>query len=121
MSKIIRFFTFLLKVFLGLILIAIFLNGFLIKPLLSSSLGLYWDADVTIQKAKIDWLLPGISMEKIKVGNPYGFPRGDMLEIESVQMRFDKQKGFISEGKLKPVLLEIEINKIALMRRVSGH
>ena len=49
------------------------------------------------------------------------FPRGYMLEVERVTMQFDKRRGLFSEGNLKPALVEIEISKIALMRRVSGH
>ncbi len=121
MNKIVRFFIFWVQVFLLIIALGILFNGLLLKTALSSSLGLYWDTDISIQKAQIDLSLPGIILEKLKVGNPYGFPRGDMLEIERVDMRFDRSRGFFSEGDLKPVLLDIQINKIALMRRVSGH
>ncbi len=121
MNKITRFFGFLLKLFLLASLLILVFNGIFLKPLLSSWLGLYWDTDVSTRRAQIDWALPGIIMEDVRVGNPYGFPRGAMLEIDSVLMRFDSKHGFLSQGALKPVLLEIQIRKIALMRRVSGH
>lgn len=121
MNKIARFFLFFAKLFLLASLLILLFNGIFLKQVLSSSLGLYWDTDISMRRAEIDWALPGIIMEDVRVGSPYGFPRGDMLEIDRVTMRFDRKHGFLNEGALKPVLLEMQIRKIALMRRVSGH
>ena len=121
MKKITQFFIFWVQLFFLIVLVVFIFNGFFLKPLLSSSLGLYWDTDISMRRAEIDWSLPGIVLEKVNIGNPYGFPRGDMLEIERATLHFDKRQGFLSEGNLKPVLLDIQIKKIALMRRVSGH
>lgn len=121
MKRMTRFFIFLVKAFLVFALLIFIFNGILMKPLLSSSLGLYWDADISIRSVRIDWLLPGVVFEDVQVGSPYGFPRGNSFEIEKVVMRFGKEKPFLNEGALKPVLLDIKIRKIELMRRVSGH
>lgn len=121
MMKMTRFFIFWAKIFLLIVLMVFIFNGFFLKPLLSSSLGLFWNADVSMNRAQIDWSLPGIVLDQVKIGNPYGFPREEMIQIERVSMRFDKNQPFLAEGSLKPALLEVQINKIALMRRVSGH
>jgi|GEM_PF-3431838 len=121
MRKSTRFFIFLVKWFFLAILAVLIFQFFILKPLVSSSLGLYWDTDVEIQKIRWDGSLPGFVMDQVKVGNPYGFPRGDMLQIDRIAMRFDLQKGFFLNGALKPDLLEVQIKKIELMRRVSGH
>lgn len=121
MKKITRFFIRLAQwIFLGALILLIF-NSFFLKALLSSSFGLYWDTDVSISRAKIDWSLPGLVLSDVKVGNPYGFPRGNMLEISRLEMQFKAGQAFLSEGALKPELLEIYVKKIELMRRVSGH
>ena len=116
-----RFLTGFLKVFFLAAVVGIFSIGVLFRPLISSSLSVYWDVDVSMKKAKIDWALPGLVLDEVRVGNPYGFSRGDMLEIKQVLIQFDRQKHFLEQGNLKPALLEIKIRKIALVRRVSGH
>ncbi len=116
-----RFFIFLVKWFFLISLAIIIFNSFILKPLLSSSFGLYWDTDFIIGRARWDWTLPGLTMEEVKIGNPYGFPRGEMLQVDRIIMRFDFSKDFLVDGKVKPDSLEIQIKKIELMRRVSGH
>ncbi len=121
MKKIARFLVFLAQWICLSALVFFLFNGFILKILLSSSFGLYWDTDVSIRRAAIDWTLPELVLNDVRVGNPYGFPRGNMLEINRLAMRFKGGQAFLSGGALKPDLLEIDIQKIALMRRVSGH
>lgn len=121
MKKITRLFTSFVQWFSFSVLLIFLFNGFFLKILLSSSFGLYWDVDVSIRRAAIDWTLPGLVLSDVKVGNPYGFPRGNMLEINRLALRFNRKQALLSEGALKPDLLEIHIHKIELMRRVSGH
>lgn len=103
---------------LAFLMILLF-NGLVLRPMLSAALGFYWDTDVSIRKAVIDWTLPGLVLKDISVGNPYGFPRGHALDIESAVLSM--HSGSLEEGVLKPQSLNIIVRKIELMRRVSGH
>jgi len=60
--------------FLLAVLAAFFVLQFLLRPLLASSLSLYWDTDVTIGRAVIHWSQPEIILEEVNVGNPTAFP-----------------------------------------------
>ena len=108
-----------LKIIILAALLVLICNGFVLRPILSAALGFYWGTDISIGRAAIDWTLPGVVFENVRVGNPYGFPRGDALDIERAVLSM--KSGAFEEGILKPHSLEIIVRKVELMRRVSGH
>lgn len=119
MGKAAHFFIFWLKLFFLSAILILILGCFLFKPLLASSLGIYWDADVSIQKIEVKWASSELILSEVRVGNPYGFPKGDLLEIDKVEIKWDKE--FFEEGALKPQRMKLGVRRINLMRRVSGH
>ncbi len=97
----------------------LFSAAFLVKPLLTSALELNWDADIEIGRVGIDAANKVFVMDSIRVGNPYGFPKADMLMISRVEVAL---AGIQYEKRaLIPQSLKIHIDKVELMRRVSGH
>ncbi len=82
-------------------------------------LELSWGVDIKIQAVRADLSEPGIILESVTVGNPYGFPRGDMLKIKKIEWslrELDYSKRSIFFGPIR-----IFVDEIKLMRRVSGH
>jgi len=119
MNKIKRFLSLCLVWFCAGSALAAFSCIFLFKPILTSMLELSWGVDVKIQAVRADLSEPGIILESITVGNPYGFPRGDMLKIKKIEWslrELDYSKKSIFFGPIR-----VYVDEIKLMRRVSGH
>ncbi len=121
MKKISQFLLFWSKNILLIIFVVLISGRIFLKPILALSASLCWDVDVSIQKAEIDWLGPKLILKGITFGNPYGFSRDKMMEINRTVFQFDWYKPFFKNGALKPLLLDVNIGKLELMRRVSGH
>ncbi len=119
MKKIKRFLSICLVWFCAGSALAAFFCVFLFKPILTSMLELSWGVDIQIQAVRADFSEPGIILESVTVGNPYGFPRGDMLKIKKIEWSFrelDYSKKSLFFGPIR-----VFVDEIKLMRRVSGH
>lgn len=114
-----RFLLFCCVWLFGIIFTGIFCCVFLAKPILTSVLELSWGVELSIGKIGWDGQQSVLVFEDVRVGNPYGFPRGNVLEIRRVEATAGDF--FYEEKTVNFRSLDFFIDKIELMRRVSGH
>jgi hypothetical protein len=119
MNKIKRFLSFCCVWFFGIIFAGIFCCVFLAKPILTSMLELSWGVDLSIGKIGWDAQRSVLAFDDVRVGNPYGFPRGNVLEIKRVEAVLDDF--FYEKKTVNFRSMDFFIDKVELMRRVSGH
>lgn len=114
-----RFLLFCCVWLFGIIFTGIFCCVFLAKPILTSVLELSWGVELSIGKIGWDAQRSVLVFEDVRAGNPYGFPRGNVLEIRRVEAT--AADFFYEEKTVNFRSLDFFIDKIELMRRVSGH
>lgn len=119
MRKIAAFFLFCARFVLVAVALLTFFHFFLLRPIFTSFLEIYWGVDIRLERAWIDFRSPGVVLEGIHFGNPYGFPRGEMLEIGRAEISL-AHAGY-EAGALRLEAVTLFIQKVNLMRRVSGH
>lgn len=122
MRKITSFLSRICTGLCGIILLGVLFYAFLLKPILVSMLELKWGVDIHIKRVHLnfqDFQHPLFVFESVRVGNPYSFPKGDLLQIHRVQADLGGME--YHDRALNFARMDFFIDHINLMRRVSGH
>jgi len=99
-------FKFFLLLILLLVLPAVALVALLNwagTPLFNALLSSYLNAPAKVEKVETNWFLTRLSVEKLQIENPEGFPKGKLLEVDRLTLKISPKSYYLFQpyGELK--------------------